>query len=51
MKRVLVAVAILVVLAILAAVAVVFMSREEATVPVEEGYGANPMHRVAVLVG
>jgi glucose/arabinose dehydrogenase len=41
-KRILVAIAILVVLAILAGVAVFFMSREEATVPVEEGYGANP---------
>lgn len=29
-------------LAILAGVAVFFMSREEATVPVGEGYGANP---------
>ena len=42
MKRILIAIAILVVLAVLAAVAVFFMSREEATVPVEEGYGANP---------
>jgi glucose/arabinose dehydrogenase len=41
-KRILIAILILVVLAILAAVAVFFMSREEATVPVEEGYGANP---------
>jgi flagellar basal body-associated protein FliL len=41
-KRILIAIAILVVLAILAAAAVFFMSREEATVPVEEGYGANP---------
>ena len=41
MKRILIAILILAVLAILAGVAVFLMTREEAPVPVEQGYGAR----------
>ena len=42
MKRVLGAIAALIVVAVIAGGAVFFFSREEATVPIEQGYGPNP---------
>lgn len=41
MKRIFIALAILVALGVVAGAAVFYLSREQATVPVEEGYGAT----------